>query len=104
MQELRIIFLQVNEANLDNVTHEEAVAALKATQEVVNLTIAKPSYVPDNVSQEPATPPCKFVMEGKAFTELYDCLKLVNIAYHNPVSLFTGIINVGSIANTANYK
>jgi uncharacterized protein (DUF486 family) len=26
---------------LDNVTHEEAVAALKATQEVVRLTIAK---------------------------------------------------------------
>lgn len=49
----------MNEANLDNVTHEEAVAALKATQEVVNLTIAKPSYIPDNVSQDQGTPPCK---------------------------------------------
>nr|XP_022286482.1 disks large homolog 1-like isoform X3 [Crassostrea virginica] len=49
--------IAVNETNLDNVTHEEAVAALKATQEVVNLTIAKPSYVPDNVSQDQVTPP-----------------------------------------------
>ena len=46
---------QVNDSNLENVTHEEAVAALKATQEVVNLTVTKPSYVPDTASQD--TPP-----------------------------------------------
>jgi hypothetical protein len=51
---------QVNEANLDHVTHEEAVAALKATQEVVRLTVAKPSYVPDTGSQEAPTPPGKY--------------------------------------------
>ncbi len=30
--------------NLENVSHDEAVAALKATQERVVLVIAKPSY------------------------------------------------------------
>ncbi|KAK3096187.1 hypothetical protein FSP39_024179 [Pinctada imbricata] len=44
--------IAVNESSLDNVTHEEAVAVLKATQEVVNLTIAKPTYVPETSSQE----------------------------------------------------
>ena len=39
--------LQVNDALLENVTHEDAVAALKATQERVLLTIAKPSYMTD---------------------------------------------------------
>jgi hypothetical protein len=38
---------------LDNVTHEEAVAALKATQEVVRLTIAKPSYQPEPSENSP---------------------------------------------------
>lgn len=32
---------QVNEIPLDNVTHEEAVAALKATQEFVRLLVKK---------------------------------------------------------------
>lgn len=58
--------IAVNEANLDNVTHEEAVAALKATQEVVNLTIAKPSYIPDNVSQDQGTPPSARKVENVA--------------------------------------
>ena len=38
---------QVNEVNLENVTHEDAVAALKATQERVKLVIAKPTYIHD---------------------------------------------------------
>ncbi|XP_061194420.1 disks large 1 tumor suppressor protein-like isoform X1 [Saccostrea echinata] len=58
--------IAVNDTNLDNVTHEEAVAALKATQEVVNLTIAKPSYIPDNVSQDQATPPSARKLENVA--------------------------------------
>ncbi|ESN96607.1 hypothetical protein HELRODRAFT_95514 [Helobdella robusta] len=46
--------LAVNEVSLDNVTHEEAVAALKATREYVRLLIRKrPSY--DDGSQ-PLTP------------------------------------------------
>ncbi|XP_021376710.1 disks large 1 tumor suppressor protein-like isoform X3 [Mizuhopecten yessoensis] len=49
--------IAVNDANLDNVSHEEAVAALKDTQEVVRLTIAKPTYVPqDSVRQDPSPP------------------------------------------------
>ncbi|XP_033759866.1 disks large 1 tumor suppressor protein-like isoform X3 [Pecten maximus] len=49
--------IAVNDENLENVSHEEAVAALKATQEVVRLTIAKPSYVPpDSVLQDPSPP------------------------------------------------
>ena len=66
----------MNDANLDNVTHEEAVAALKATQEVVNLTIAKPSYVPDNVSQDQVTPPCKYANPNphpQAFLRIRQC-------------------------------
>lgn len=78
--------IAVNNTHLDNVTHEEAVAALKATAEVVRLTVAKPSYQaehhehhspptprkdnvavvaptssPDNrnLSQSPPTPPAK---------------------------------------------
>lgn len=38
---------------MDNVSHEEAVAALKATQEVVRLTIAKPSYQPEPSENSP---------------------------------------------------
>ena len=38
---------KVNDSNLEDVTHEDAVAALKRTQEVVRLTVAKPSYLPD---------------------------------------------------------
>lgn len=48
--------IAVNNSNLDNVTHEEAVAALKATQEVVRLTIAKPSYQPEPSENSPPTP------------------------------------------------
>ncbi|XP_060082856.1 disks large homolog 1-like isoform X2 [Ylistrum balloti] len=49
--------IAVNDDNLENVSHEEAVAALKATQEVVRLTIAKPTYVPpDSVHQDPSPP------------------------------------------------
>ncbi|XP_050404710.1 disks large 1 tumor suppressor protein isoform X4 [Patella vulgata] len=39
--------IAVNEVNLEDVTHEVAVQALKATQDVVHLTIAKPSYMQD---------------------------------------------------------
>lgn len=49
--------IAVNEDNLEKVSHEEAVMALKATQEVVRLTIAKPTYVPpDSVQQDPSPP------------------------------------------------
>jgi len=37
--------LAVNDVNLEKVTHEDAVAALKATSDVVMLVIAKPSFV-----------------------------------------------------------
>ncbi|XP_074658045.1 disks large homolog 1-like isoform X2 [Tubulanus polymorphus] len=37
--------MQVNENSLIDVTHEDAVAALKATQERVRLVIAKPTYM-----------------------------------------------------------
>ncbi|XP_059172698.1 disks large homolog 4-like isoform X2 [Physella acuta] len=42
--------LAVNDINLEDVTHEEAVQALKNTQEVVRLTIAKPTFAADNLS------------------------------------------------------
>lgn len=46
--------LGVNENNLENVTHDEAVAALKATLERVVLTVAKPSFtVSENRHGEP---------------------------------------------------
>ena len=55
--------LKVNDVDLENVTHEEAVAALKATSEVVALTVAKSSYIHDAV-QPDASSPCqgKFVI------------------------------------------
>ncbi|XP_013404154.1 disks large 1 tumor suppressor protein isoform X1 [Lingula anatina] len=37
--------IAVNDVNLENVTHEDAVAALKATQERVVLTVGKPTYL-----------------------------------------------------------
>ncbi|KAK7486481.1 hypothetical protein BaRGS_00022282 [Batillaria attramentaria] len=46
------LWIIVNEHNLEDVTHEEAVAALKSTSDVVHLTIAKPSYLPDISSHE----------------------------------------------------
>ncbi|XP_063430161.1 disks large 1 tumor suppressor protein-like isoform X5 [Mytilus trossulus] len=49
--------IAVNNSNLDNVTHEDAVAALKATAEVVRLTVAKPSYQPEPTEeQSPPSP------------------------------------------------
>ena len=47
----------MNDTNLENVTHEEAVAALKATQEVVRLLIAKPSYLADSLPPDSAPTP-----------------------------------------------
>lgn len=44
--------VQVDEHNLEDVTHEDAVAALKSTGDVVHLTIAKPTYLPDISSHE----------------------------------------------------
>lgn len=46
------VLVQVNDCNLEDVTHEEAVAALKSTGDVVRLTIAKPTYLPDMSSHE----------------------------------------------------
>lgn len=40
----------MNDNNLEDVTHEEAVDALKSTADVVKLTIAKPSYYPGDLS------------------------------------------------------
>ncbi|XP_076454332.1 disks large homolog 1-like [Babylonia areolata] len=60
--------IAVNDANLEDVTHEEAVAALKSTGDVVHLTIAKPTYMPemtpqdddpDGMYQSRATPPVR---------------------------------------------
>ncbi|XP_025080158.1 disks large homolog 2-like isoform X4 [Pomacea canaliculata] len=42
--------IAVNDNNLEDVTHEEAVDALKSTADVVKLTIAKPSYYPGDLS------------------------------------------------------
>ena len=47
---------QVNESNLENVTHEHAVGVLKATQERVRLLIAKPTYIM-NTSPPDEEPP-----------------------------------------------
>ncbi|KAK2167781.1 hypothetical protein LSH36_24g09014 [Paralvinella palmiformis] len=41
--------IAVNDTNLENVTHDDAVAALKATLEHVKLTVAKPSYIADSI-------------------------------------------------------
>jgi hypothetical protein len=42
--------VQVNDTSLRDVTHEQAVAALKATKDTVRFTIAKPS---DSLTEEP---------------------------------------------------
>uniref|UniRef100_A0A2C9KA59 Disks large homolog 1 n=1 Tax=Biomphalaria glabrata TaxID=6526 RepID=A0A2C9KA59_BIOGL len=42
--------IAVNDTNLEDVTHEEAVQALKSTSEIVRLTIAKPTFVVDNLN------------------------------------------------------
>ena len=55
-KEIFVVILQVNEMNLENVTHEDAVAALKATQEHVKLVIAKPTYISESMDHGP---PCK---------------------------------------------
>ena len=52
------MLLQVNDVNLESVTHEDAVAALKATQERVKLVIAKPTYINENS----VPPPCKYLL------------------------------------------
>ena len=48
---------------MENVTHDEAVAALKATSEHVTLTVAKPSFIPEPLPSydEPSTPPSIFI-------------------------------------------
>ncbi|XP_029648068.1 disks large homolog 2 isoform X10 [Octopus sinensis] len=48
--------LSVNYEDLDNVTHEEAVAALKATSDVVKLVVAKSSYIHDSVPLDAPSP------------------------------------------------
>ncbi|XP_064614910.1 disks large homolog 1-like isoform X2 [Liolophura sinensis] len=46
----RLIY--VNDCNLENVTHEEAVGALKRTQDNVKLVVLKTVYYPENAPQE----------------------------------------------------
>lgn len=50
--------LAVNNANLTDVTHEDAVAALKATLERVMLVVAKPTYITGegDIVMDPTTP------------------------------------------------
>lgn len=70
---------QVNEVNLDCVTHEFAVGALKETKERVKLVIAKPTYINDNSVQ------CKYT--------LYTLVK--NLVWSNMIfpctTLYTGV-------------
>ena len=62
----------MNESNLENVTHEDAVAALKATKEHVKLVISKPSHVPAEVEDAAiAAPP------GECCTQLFQQLCLL---------------------------
>ena len=53
---------QVNDDNLENVSHDEAVAALKATSEHVTLTVAKPSFIPPLPDTEPPSPPASMYL------------------------------------------
>lgn len=71
---LFFIFLQDGEVNLENVTHEDAVATLKATQERVILLVGKtePSaYLLAHPTPPPAhdlsasPQPCKYLWAGK---------------------------------------
>ncbi|XP_070537894.1 discs large homolog 1-like protein isoform X4 [Ptychodera flava] len=48
--------IRVGNANLENVTHEDAVAALKATPEKVVLTVAKPHNPPTSVYEHDSPP------------------------------------------------
>jgi disks large protein 1 len=62
---MKLFALQHGEKNLENVTHEEAVATLKATQDRVVLLVAKPetAYMPPppDVSSTPP-PPRKLIL------------------------------------------
>lgn len=55
--------LQKGEVNLENVTHEEAVATLKATQDRVVLIVAKPDSAFTTAPSEPSYSPklCKSI-------------------------------------------
>lgn len=48
---------QVNGSNLENVTHEDAVATLKAAAKVIRLTVAKGYY--QHKPAEEQSPPSK---------------------------------------------
>ena len=50
------VCLQVDETVLENVTHDDAVGALKATSKHVRLVVAKPNFVPLD-GGEPASQP-----------------------------------------------
>lgn len=69
--------LQHGEKNLENVTHEEAVATLKATQDRVVLLVAKPetAYLPPppDVSSTPP-PPRKLIIHLKLYALISDIL------------------------------
>jgi len=69
--------LQHGEKNLENVTHEEAVATLKATQDRVVLLVAKPetAYLPPppDVSSTPP-PPRKLILYLKLYALISDIL------------------------------
>lgn len=53
---IRIVWFQVNSSNLENVTHEGAVAALKTTTKVVRLTVVKQSDQPSKPNEEQSPP------------------------------------------------
>lgn len=67
---MKLFSLQHGEKNLENVTHEEAVATLKATQDRVVLLVAKPetAYLPPppDVSSTPP-PPRKLIFYSYIF-------------------------------------
>lgn len=69
--------LQHGEKNLENVTHEEAVATLKATQDRVVLLVAKPetAYLPPppDASSTPP-PPRKLILYLKLYALISDIL------------------------------
>ena len=50
-------FFKVGNTNLENVSHEEAVATLKATSDHVKLVVVKQVYDEYDVGSEPLPPP-----------------------------------------------
>lgn len=65
-----VISPQVNDTALENVTHDDAVGALKATQERVRLLVAKPAYAlaeqlpPESLPQGELNPSSQFLLDS----------------------------------------